>query len=144
MLAPLADGRQAARAIQLALLDAGIQASDVEYVNAHASATQIGDRAEAAAIRLALGSHGACVPVSGTKGLYGHPLGASGAIEVAICALALARGFLPGTANLAHLDLDLGLNVLPPDGLERTVQTILTNSFGFGGINAALILSRAA
>jgi len=143
MLAPRADGQQAARAIHLALADAAVQPDAVEYANAHASATRIGDQAEAVAIRLALGDHGARVPVSGTKGLYGHPLGASGAIEVAICALAIARGFLPGTANLAKPDPDLALNVIPPAGLDRCARVILSNAFGFGGINAALIITRA-
>jgi 3-oxoacyl-(acyl-carrier-protein) synthase len=121
-----------------------VGAEDVEYVNAHASATPIGDRAEAAAIRLALGEHGARVPVSGTKGLYGHPLGASSAIEVAICALAMTHGFLPGTANLTRADPELGLNVIPPAGLPRRARVVLSTAFGFGGINSALVLASAA
>jgi 3-oxoacyl-[acyl-carrier-protein] synthase II len=144
MLAPLGDGREAARAIRLALADAGLGPDDVEYVNAHASATPIGDRAEAAALRLALGDHVAHVPVSGTKGLYGHPLGASGAIEAAICALAIARGLLPGTTNLSEPDPDIALNLIPPAGLSRSPRVVLNTAFGFGGINSALILSRTA
>ena len=144
MLAPLADGREAARAIRLALADAGVEPDEVEYVNAHASATPIGDRAEAAAIRRALGDHGARVPVSGTKGLYGHPLGASGAIEAAICALAIDRGLLPGTTNLSEPDPDIALNLIPPAGLSRSPHVVLNTAFGFGGINSALVLARAA
>ena len=144
MLAPLPDGREAARAIQLALADAGLAPDAVEYVNAHASATPIGDRAEAAAIRLALGEQGGRVPVSGTKGLYGHPLGASGAIETAICALAIDRGFLPGTVNLAEPDPDIALALIPPDGSCTSPGVALNTAFGFGGVNGALILASAA
>ncbi|MBA2448796.1 MAG: beta-ketoacyl-[acyl-carrier-protein] synthase family protein [Chloroflexi bacterium] len=141
MTVPLPDGRQAARAIRAALADAELEPSDVEYVNAHASATPLGDRAEAAAIHLALGEHAARIPISGTKGLYGHPLGASGAIETALCALAIDRGFLPGTANLAHPDPDCVLNLIPPAGLQRRPRIVLNNAFGFGGTNACLVLT---
>jgi 3-oxoacyl-[acyl-carrier-protein] synthase II len=140
MLAPLGDGSQAARAIRLALCDAGVVPSEVEYVNAHASSTPLGDRVEARAIVDAVGRH---VPVSGTKGLYGHPLGASGAIETAICALAIHCGFMPGTANLVRADADCELNLLPPSGLCARPKVVVNNAFGFGGINAALVLSAA-
>jgi 3-oxoacyl-[acyl-carrier-protein] synthase II len=140
MLAPLPNGEQAARAIRLAMDDAGIQPADVDYVNAHASATQIGDRAEARAIACALGEHVQRVPVSGTKGLYGHPLGASGAIETAISALAISRGYLPGTANLVRADADNPLNLLGPAGQRAEPRIVINNAFGFGGINAALVL----
>jgi 3-oxoacyl-[acyl-carrier-protein] synthase II len=142
MLAPLADGEQAARAIRLALADADVQASDVDYVNAHASATPIGDRAEAAAIEAALGDRARDVPVSGTKGLYGHPLGASGAIEIAIAALTIDTGFLPGTTNLTRADADNHLRLVEPPGLRSRPRVVLKNAFGFGGINAALVLSQ--
>ena len=89
-------GREAARAATIALADAGVEADAIDYVNAHASSTPIGDVAEARAIALALGDRAATVPVSGTKALYGHPLGASGAIEAAICALAIRDGWAPG------------------------------------------------
>jgi 3-oxoacyl-[acyl-carrier-protein] synthase II len=141
MLAPLPSGAQAARAISLALADAEVAPDEVEYVNAHASATPIGDRAEARAIVCALGEHATRVPVSGTKGLYGHPLGASGAIETAISALAISRGCLPGTANLVQADDDNPLNLIGPCGLQRQPRVVVTNSFGFGGINAALVLT---
>jgi 3-oxoacyl-[acyl-carrier-protein] synthase II len=143
MLAPLPGGEQAARAIRLAMDDAGIEPADVDYVNAHASATPIGDRAEARAIQSALGDHAARVPVSGTKGLYGHPLGASGAIETAISALAIARGWLPGTTNLVQADADNTLNLIGPAGLSQQPRVVINNAFGFGGINAALVLSIA-
>ncbi|MBV9356542.1 MAG: beta-ketoacyl-[acyl-carrier-protein] synthase family protein [Chloroflexi bacterium] len=142
MLAPLADGAQAARAIRLALADAHLQATEVDYVNAHASATPIGDRAEAAAIEAALGDHAREVAVSGTKGLYGHPLGASGAIEIAIAALTIDTGFVPGTTNLIRPDADNHLRLVDPRGVHAHPRVVLKNAFGFGGSNAALVLSQ--
>jgi 3-oxoacyl-[acyl-carrier-protein] synthase II len=142
MLEPLPDGSQAARTIQLALADAGVCPDEVDYVYAHASSTPLGDRAEARAIRAALGDHAADVLVSGTKGLHGHPLGASGAIETAIAALAMQAGWAPGTTNLEQPEADLGLNLVPAAGAARPLRTVLKNAFGFGGINAALVLRR--
>lgn len=142
MLAPRPDGREAARAICLALHDADVLPDEVEYINAHASATPIGDRAEARAIHTALGHHAADVPVSGTKGLTGHPLGASGAIETAISALAMHHGFVPGTTNLDQPDEDNMLNLIGPRGLRAQPKVVLNNAFGFGGINASLVLTR--
>jgi 3-oxoacyl-[acyl-carrier-protein] synthase II len=143
MLEPLPDGSQAARAIRLALEDAGARPDAVDFVYAHASSTPIGDRAEAAAIRTALGEHARRVPVSGTKGLFGHPLGAAGAVETAIAALAIDAGWLPGTTNLEAPEPGLGLNLLPPGGSTQGVRVVLKNAFGFGGINAVLVLGRA-
>jgi 3-oxoacyl-[acyl-carrier-protein] synthase II len=141
MTAPRPEGSDGARAIRMALETASIDACDVEYVNAHATGTPLGDRAESRAIRCALGPAGDRVPVSGTKGLYGHALGASGAIEAAITALALRCGHLPGTLNLQHVDDECSLSVLPPDGRDASVGCALTTSFGFGGANAALVLA---
>ena len=141
MLAPLPDGREAARAMCLALHDADLLPDDVEYINAHASATPIGDRAETRAIEAALGDHARTVPVSGIKGLTGHPLGASGAIEAAVSALSIYHGFLPGTTNLTEPDDDNPLTLLSPAGRHGTPKVVMTNAFGFGGINATLVLS---
>lgn len=142
MTAPRPDGRDAARAVTVALADARLAADAIGYVNAHASSTPLNEPAEAAAIRRAVGAHGASVPVSGTKGLYGHALGASGAIEAAITALALDRCILPGTCNLEAVDPEVGLNVLA-DARDARVDAALSTSFGFGGMNAALVLARA-
>jgi 3-oxoacyl-[acyl-carrier-protein] synthase II len=142
MTAPLPSGAQAARAMTLALREARVPPAAVDYVNAHATGTPLGDAAEARAIHLALGPHGARVPVSATKGLYGHPLGASGAIEAAITALALDRGWLPPTANLRTPDSDCVLAHVPPGGAAAPIQVALTNAFGFGGINASLVLAQ--
>jgi 3-oxoacyl-[acyl-carrier-protein] synthase II len=141
MLAPRPDGVEAARAISLALDDAGLEPDAVEYVNAHASSTAVGDRAEGAALQRALGEHARRVPISGTKGLYGHPLGASGAIETAITALAICHGCVPGTTNLSQPDPDLDLAILGPAGREFRPRVAVKNAFGFGGINAALVLA---
>jgi 3-oxoacyl-[acyl-carrier-protein] synthase II len=142
MTAPRPDGRDAARAITAALDDAGMGPDRIGYVNAHGSSTPLNEAAEARAIRAALGSAAADVPVSGTKGLYGHALGASGAVEAAITALALQRGVLPGTCNLVTADADIGLDLLT-QSRNATPAAALTNSFGFGGMNAALVIGRA-
>ena len=144
MVQPRADGREAARAATEALADAGVPADEIDWVSAHASSTPLGDIAEARAIALALGARAAAVPVSGTKALYGHPLGASGAIEAAICALAIRDGWVPGSANLDVVDPEVGA-LLPGllrdrAGRDGSYRRILSTSFGFGGLNAALVL----
>jgi 3-oxoacyl-[acyl-carrier-protein] synthase II len=140
MTAPRPDGRQAARAMQLALADGDVAAAEVGYINAHASSTPLNDPTETAAIKRVFGDHAYRLSVSGTKGYYGHALGASGAIEAAICALALARGWLPPTINLEHPDPQCDLDCLPGGGRSASPAAVVSNSFGFGGINAALVL----
>jgi 3-oxoacyl-[acyl-carrier-protein] synthase II len=142
LTAPLPSGEAAAAAVTTALRDAGLSGADIGYVNAHASSTQLNELAEARAIHLALGPSAATVPVSGTKGLYGHALGASGAIEAAITVLALGRDLLPGTCNLAVLDDRVNLNVLARP-MPASPRAVLSTSFGFGGLNAALVIRRA-
>ena len=146
MVQPRADGREAARAITLALADAGVSAGELDYVNAHASSTPLGDVAEARAISLALAERATTVPVSGTKALYGHPLGASSAIEAAICAMAIREGWAPGTANLETPDPAVMEQIpgLLPGGREGRYDRILSTSFGFGGLNAALVYGSVA
>jgi len=143
MTAPRPDGLQAARAMRLCLAEAGVQPHEVGYINAHGSSTPLNDPTESDAIKQVFGSHVPRLPVSGTKGYYGHALGASGAIETAICALASRRGWLPPTVNLETVDARCNLAFVPSAGLEATPEYLLTNSFGFGGINAALLLRRA-
>ncbi|HUC41870.1 MAG TPA: beta-ketoacyl-ACP synthase II [Gemmatimonadales bacterium] len=140
MTAPRPDGRQAARAIRLALADGDVQPTDVGYINAHGSSTPLNDSTETAAIKQVFGDHAYRLTVSGTKGYYGHALGASGAIEAAICALALARGWLPPTVNLEQPDPQCDLDCLRGGGLTASPAAVVSNSFGFGGINAALVL----
>ena len=128
--------------MRLALAEASRRPEEVDYLNAHATGTPLGDAAEALAIHLAFGEHAQSLPVSGTKGLYGHALGASGAIEAAITALALDHGWLPPTVNLEDPDPDCPLAYVPANGSEVTIDTAMTNSFGFGGFNTGMVLGR--
>ena len=142
MVQPRADGREAARAARIALAQAIVSPEEIDYVSAHASSTPLGDIAEARAIALALGAGVASeVPVSGTKALYGHPLGASGAIEAAICALAIRDGWAPASVNLEEPDPEIAaiLPCLLREGRAGEYRRILSTSFGFGGLNAALV-----
>ncbi|HJQ11535.1 MAG TPA: beta-ketoacyl-ACP synthase II [Gemmatimonadaceae bacterium] len=142
MTAPRPDGSQAARSMRLALKDAEVSADEIDYVNTHGSSTPLNDTTETLAIKQVLGDRAYRIPLSGTKGYYGHALGASGAIETAICALAIEREWLPPTVNLQVADEACDLNFLPGTGRKQRVEHVLTNSFGFGGINAALVLRR--
>jgi 3-oxoacyl-[acyl-carrier-protein] synthase II len=129
--------------MRLALQDAHVSPDEIGYVNAHGSSTPLNDPTETAAIKAVLGERAYRIPVSGTKGYYGHALGASGAFEAAICALGLARGWLPPTLNLAVPDQACDLDYLPGAGRTATPEHLISNSFGFGGINAALVMRRA-
>jgi 3-oxoacyl-[acyl-carrier-protein] synthase II len=140
MTAPLPDGSQAARSINLALSDADVAPSDVAYVNAHGSSTPLNDATETVAIKRVFGEHAYRMPVSSTKGYYGHALGASGAIEAAICSLALRNRWIPPTVNLQTPDAACDLDYVPATGRPADLDVILSNSFGFGGINAALVM----
>lgn len=142
MTAPRPDGQEAARAIRTALEDGGIAPERIGYINAHGSSTPLNEPAEARAIHAAFGVLADDIPVSGTKGLYGHALGASGAVEAAITALALDRGILPGTCNLVDPDPTIRLNLLTA-AREAPIEAAVTNSFGFGGMNAVLVLGAA-
>jgi 3-oxoacyl-[acyl-carrier-protein] synthase II len=144
MTAPRPDGSQAARCIRLALDDAHVSPNEIDYVNTHGSSTPLNDSTETLAIKNVFGEHARSLSLSGTKGYYGHALGASGAIEAAICSLALKNEWLPPTVNLAVADEACDLNFLPGKGVDARVEHILSNSFGFGGINAALVMRRAA
>lgn len=143
MTAPLPDGTQAARIMKNALRDAHIEPHEIGYVNAHGSSTPLNDPTETRAIRSVFGDHASTLPVSSTKAYYGHALGASGAMEAAICALSLERGWLPPTLNFDQPGEGCDLDYIPGEGREKRVDYILSNSFGFGGINAALVLKRA-
>ena len=142
MTAPRPDGAQAARCMRLALADADVGPGEIGYVNAHGSSTPLYDPTETQALKLVLGDHAYRIPVSGTKGYYGHALGASGAIEAAICALAIAREWLPPTVNHTVGDADCDLDYVPSAGRTARVEHVLSNSFGFGGINASLVFRR--
>jgi 3-oxoacyl-[acyl-carrier-protein] synthase II len=144
MTAPLPTGAQAARAMRMALDDAQVGAGEIGYINAHGSATPLNDPSETLAIKQVFGDHARTVPISGTKGYYGHALGASGAFEAAICALAIDREWLPPTVNHDTPDPACDLDYIPRTGRAARVEHVLSNSFGFGGINAALVFRRGA
>jgi 3-oxoacyl-[acyl-carrier-protein] synthase II len=142
MTAPLPSGTQAARSIRLALRDAELEPGEIGYVNAHGSSTPLNDPTETSAIKQVFGDRAYRVPVSGTKGYYGHALGASGAIEAAICSLSLRHEWLPPTINLEEPDQGCDLDYIPSVGRDLRVEYVLSNSFGFGGINASLVFKR--
>ena len=115
---------------------------EIDAVNAHASSTQVNDSTETMAIKTVLGEHAYRIPVSGTKAYHAHPLGATGAIETAVAALTLDRGWLPPTLHYEEPDPACDLDVVPNEGREVKVRRILSNSFGFGGINSCLVLGK--
>jgi 3-oxoacyl-[acyl-carrier-protein] synthase II len=143
MTAPRPDGTQAARAMRNALAEAHVAPGEVGYINAHGSSTPLNDPTETSSIKQVFGDAAYRVPLSGTKGYYGHALGASGAIEAAICALAARRRWLPPTVNLETPDPACDLPMVVGEGQDLAPDVLLSNSFGFGGINAALVFRRA-
>ncbi|MEO8624526.1 MAG: beta-ketoacyl-ACP synthase II, partial [bacterium] len=142
MTAPRPDGSQAARSMRLALKDANLIAGEIAYVNAHGSSTPLNDPTETLAIKQTFEQQAARLQVSSTKGYYGHALGASGAIELAITSLALDRRWLPPTLNHDAPAEGCDLDYIPNHGRTADVEFALSNSFGFGGINAAVVLKR--
>jgi 3-oxoacyl-[acyl-carrier-protein] synthase II len=142
MTAPRPDGTQAARAVQRALADAHIEPHEVGYVNAHGSSTPLNDPTETRVLKRVFGDHAGRLAISSTKGYYGHPLGASGAIEAAVTSLAIHNDWLPPTLNLDEPDRECDLDYVPRAGRAAAVEHAVSTSFGFGGINAALVLRR--
>jgi 3-oxoacyl-[acyl-carrier-protein] synthase II len=140
---PSPGGEGAARCMQLALKDAGLRPEQIGYINAHATST-VADANETNAIRTAFGAHAHRVAVSSTKSMHGHLLGAAGSLEAAICALALRDGILPPTINLDDPDPECDLDYVPNEARRVQVEYAMSNSFGFGGTNAALVLRRAS
>jgi 3-oxoacyl-[acyl-carrier-protein] synthase-1 len=138
MSAPHPEGLGARRAMQLALSDAGLEAGDVDYINLHGTGTPSNDRAESQAVTSVFG---AATPCSSTKGATGHALGAAGALEAVISALALRHGFMPAGVNTAHVDPMLTAHYLKT-GRRAPLAKVLSNSFGFGGTNCSLLLGR--
>ncbi|MFL6538312.1 MAG: beta-ketoacyl-ACP synthase II [Chthoniobacterales bacterium] len=140
MTSPLPSGESSIRAVREALADAHLAPEQIDYINAHASSTQLNDTAETLAIKEVFGERAAEIPISGTKAFTGHPLGATGAIEAALCALAMEHGWIPPTLNREHPDPACDLDVVPQLGRPAHLQYVLSNSFGFGGINACVVL----
>jgi nodulation protein E len=135
---PLVEG--AARAIRGALKDGGLVPEQIGYINAHGTGTEANDKMEVAAIRAVFGAHADKLPISSTKSMHGHTLGAAGAIEAAATAFALDRGILPPTANFTRPDPECDLDVIPNQSRAAIVEVALSQSFAFGGLNAVLAL----
>ena len=142
MTSPLPTGEASMRTMRDALADATLPPEKIDYVNAHASSTQLSDSTETMAIKEVFREHARRMPVSGTKAYTAHPLGATGAIEAAICALALDQQWIPPTLNRDNPDPACDLDVVPHHGREAKLNHVMSNSFGFGGINACVILGR--
>jgi 3-oxoacyl-[acyl-carrier-protein] synthase II len=142
MTQPAPEGAGAAECMILALTDAGIDPIDIGYINAHGTGTPFNDEAETLAVKRVFGEHAARLAMSSTKSMTGHLLGAAGTVEAAYTVLALARGVLPPTINLDEPDRACDLDYVPNAARTRQVETALSNSFGFGGTNAVLVLRR--
>ncbi len=142
MTSPLPSGESCIRAMRRALADAGVVAEQIDYVNAHGSSTQLGDSTEMMAIKQVFGEQVRKIPVSGTKSYTAHPLGATGAIEAALCTLALEEQWMPPTLSYANPDPVCDLDVVPNHGRPNELNYILSNSFGFGGVNACVVLGK--
>ena len=139
---PDPEGSGAARAMQDAICEAGITPEQVDYINAHGTSTEINDRVETQAIKIALGSHAYEVAVSSTKSMHGHMLGAAGSVEAIICALALRDGIIPPTIGYKEPDEECDLDYVTSGKREQLIEVALSNSLGFGGHNAVLCLKK--
>lgn len=135
-------GIEPARAMSLAMADAGVDAGDIDYVNLHGTSTQLNDRIETRAVKIALGEHARAIPMSATKSQVGHPQGASGAAGVAAALAAIDLGMIPPTINLEEADEGCDLDYVPVRARPATVDTVLCNCIGFGSKNSALVLRR--
>jgi 3-oxoacyl-[acyl-carrier-protein] synthase II len=138
--APHPEGKGAIRAMKRAIEKSGVAAEEIGYVNAHGTSTKLGDVAETKAIKAVFGDHAYKLAVSSTKSVHGHLLGAAGAIEAAACILAMNRGLLPPTINLDDPDPDCDLDYVPNKARKADVKVAMSNSFGFGGHNATLVI----
>ncbi len=142
MTAPTEDGSGAARCMNNALKNAGLNPDQVDYINAHGTSTPLGDLAETKAVKLSLGSHAGKVMVSSTKSMTGHLLGAAGGVEAVFSALAVARQAVPPTINLFEPSPECDLDYVPNTARQAKIDVALSNSFGFGGTNGTLIFRK--
>jgi 3-oxoacyl-[acyl-carrier-protein] synthase II len=140
--APLENGEGAAKAMSKALRSAGLTIQDIDYINAHGTGTQLNDASETRAVKAVFGERAYDVPMSSTKSTTGHMLGAAGSVEAIFSLMAIRDQFLPPTINLHEPDPTCDLNYIPNVGIPHPVQHIMSNSFGFGGHNAVLILGK--
>ena len=142
MTAPRADGSGGAKAMAMAIADAGIRPEDVDYINAHGTSTHLNDAGETAAVKTVFGPHAYELAISSTKSMTGHMLGAAGAVEAMISAMTLHDGFIPATIHYAVPDPECDLDVVPNTGREKDVHYALSNSLGFGGHNGSILLKK--
>jgi 3-oxoacyl-[acyl-carrier-protein] synthase II len=142
MTSPLPSGDSCIRAMEDALKAAQINPDQIDYINGHASSTRLNDANECACIKKVFGSVATKVPVSGTKAFYGHPLGASAAIEAAVCMLAMQHDFVPPTLNYETPDPECALDVVPNQPRQKSINYALSNAFGFGGINSCVVFRK--
>ncbi|MHB8097726.1 MAG: beta-ketoacyl-ACP synthase II, partial [Erysipelotrichaceae bacterium] len=140
--APVEDGSGAAYAMVEAINDAGIQKEEIDYINAHGTSTPLNDKTETMAVKNAFGDHSRKLAMSSTKSYTGHLLGASGAVEAIICVKALQDGYIPATINSKAQDVLCDLDVVLGEGRKQALKTVMSNSLGFGGHNASIILRK--
>jgi 3-oxoacyl-[acyl-carrier-protein] synthase II len=143
MTSPLPGGETVSQCMRDTLANAGVAPAQIDYINAHASSTQLNDSNEIASVKTVFGDHARRLAISGTKAYTAHPLGATGAIEAVICALALEQSFIPPTLNWQTLDPACDLDLVPNEGRDQTLNFVMSNAFGFGGINSCIVLGRA-
>ncbi|MGD0059198.1 MAG: beta-ketoacyl-ACP synthase II [Verrucomicrobiia bacterium] len=142
MSAPAPEGEGAARSMAMALRHAALNPEDIDYINAHGTSTPVGDKCETQAIKTVFGTHAKKLAVSSTKSMTGHLLGAAGAVETAVCALAIRDGMIPPTINYENPDPECDLDYVPNKARQTNVRACMNNSLGFGGHNATLIVKR--
>jgi len=142
MSAPLPEGEGAARCMAMALRKAGLNTTDVDYVNAHGTSTPVGDLCETKALKRVFGEHAKKLQVSSSKSMTGHLLGAAGVVETVVCLKALQTGVIPPTINLDHPGQGCDLDFVPHTAREAKPKVAINNSFGFGGHNATVVLRK--
>jgi len=139
---PLPTGEQARKAIELAIRNAHVAPSDIDYINAHGSSTPLNDKIETKIIKEIFGEHAYKVPISSIKSMTGHALGASGAIEIVASVLTIKNEYIPPTINIEFPDPECDLDYVPNRGRKASPKIVLSNSYGFGGKNAAIIVRK--
>ena len=140
--APAENGRGAAECMQMAIKDADLDGRKIDYINAHGTSTQLNDRSETAAIKTVFGEQAYDIPISSTKSMTGHMMGAAGALEAIFCLLAMRDDIMPATTNYEVPDPDCDLDYIPNQSRKKELKTVMSNSFGFGGHNATIILGK--
>jgi len=141
---PDENGAGMVKAMQMALNKAGVKPTDIDYINAHGTSTPLNDKTETMAIKIVFGDDAYGIPISSTKSMVGHLIGAAGAFEAAVCVMVIKNGIIPPTINLTHPDPECDLDYVPGTARQVSVNTALTNSFGFGGHNSVLIFRKYA